>query len=65
MDAIEMLMHEYGIRKFPTDTSLAMAYVPFQSNSPKTMNPVQGFECGTIFEELNKPFCPWDCEGER
>ena len=35
MDAIEKLMSEYGISKFPTDTAYAMAYVPFQKNNPK------------------------------
>ena len=63
MDAIEKMMSQYGISKFPSDTSYAMAYVPFQQYSPKLYSPMQGYECGTIFESLNKPFCPKDCEG--
>ncbi len=65
MDTIEKLMYQYGLSRFPSDTSYAMAYVPFQQNSPKMYSPMQGYECGTIFEDLNKPFCPKDCEGLR
>ncbi len=35
---------------------LAMAYVPWQTWR-KVCNAEKGFSCGTIFEELNKPFC--------
>lgn len=65
MDAIEKMMYQYGIKKFPDDISYAMAYVPFQQYGGKMYSPVQGYECGTIFESLNKPFCPKDCEGAK
>ena len=35
--------------------SLAMAYVPWQ-NWCDLYDPEKGFQCGTIFKELNKPF---------
>ena len=65
MEAIEKIMMQYGISKLPVNTSYAMAYVPFQQYSAKMYSPVKGYECGTIFEDLNKPFCPKDCEGVK
>lgn len=38
------------------DMELAMAYVPWQTWQ-KIMCPEKAFMTGTIFEELNKPFC--------
>lgn len=35
--------------------SFAMAYVPYQSWN-RTYEPIVGFERGTIFPELDKPF---------
>lgn len=35
---------------------LAMAYVPWQEWQ-NIYEAEKGFHCGTIFEELNKPFC--------
>lgn len=43
------------ISVFPSDPALAMAYVPMQQLK-KTYQPEQGWENGTIFPELNKPF---------
>ena len=40
---------------FPKDPSLAMAYVPMQQLK-NTYQPEQGWDNGTIFPELNKPF---------
>ncbi len=65
MDAIEKVMLQYGVRRLPVDTSYAMAYVPFQQYSPSLYSLPHGYECGTIFEKLNKPFCPDECEGLR
>ncbi len=39
----------------PEDLSLAIAYVPFQQNS-ETVSSEEGFERGTVFKELYKPF---------
>ncbi len=41
---------------FPEDYSLAMAYVPFQI-CEKTYDLEKAFEAGTLYPELNKPFC--------
>ena len=40
---------------FPKDPSLAMAYVPMQQLKT-TYQPEQGWDNGTLFPELNKPF---------
>ena len=36
--------------------ALAMAYVPMQTWS-RPLPPCKGLEIGTIFADLNKPFC--------
>ncbi|MFU0831907.1 MAG: hypothetical protein ACFWUC_03070 [Oscillospiraceae bacterium] len=41
--------------RFPAQTPVAMAYVPFQ-NMDTTYSPEEGLNYGTIFPELNKPF---------
>lgn len=38
------------------DMPLAMAYVPWQ-RWQNIMEAEKGFSCGTIFADLNKPFC--------
>lgn len=40
---------------FPTDACVGMAYVPFQT-WVNVYEPSVGFERGTIFEALDKPF---------
>jgi hypothetical protein len=40
---------------FPQNTPVAMAYVPFQQFGP-LYSPENGFDRGTIFPELDKPF---------
>lgn len=58
MDIIkELQKSEYFIMPFPKDTSLAMAYVPYQ-NAGGLYSPEQGIQTGTMFPELNKPFAP-------
>lgn len=42
--------------QFPTDYSLAMAYIPLQEKL-KIYPDDEGFKNGTIFPELDKPFC--------
>ena len=40
----------------PDDTTVAMAYVPFQQQPVLYDDDMTGFCAGTIFPELNKPF---------
>lgn len=40
---------------FPAETPIAMAYVPMQ-RFVKLYEPERGFDVGTLYEELNKPF---------
>ncbi|MEE1057026.1 MAG: spore coat associated protein CotJA [Acutalibacteraceae bacterium] len=50
------LMEKGGtISPIPKDATVAMAYVPFQSND-KLYSTEQGFVSGTMFPVLNKPF---------
>lgn len=41
--------------KFPEETTVTMAYVPFQQDA-QTYSLEQALECGTAFPSLNKPF---------
>ena len=63
MDLIKETMNEYGITPLPAKTVEAMAYVPFQPYGAKTYTAVQGFEAGTMFPTLNKPWYGSKCEG--
>ena len=57
----EIINEQYGLSKFPENTSEAMAYVPFQMNNSPTYTPAQGFASGTMFPTLNKPFYGSKC----
>ena len=57
------VMASYGLSPLPQDTVEAMAYVPYQPYSPETCSPVLGYENGTIFKALNKPFYGSKCGG--
>ena len=49
---------EYGITPLPDDPQVAMAYVPYQTDGSENIyNPEKGICNGTMFPELNKPFC--------
>lgn len=61
----KQIMAEYGITPLPSDTVEAMAYVPFQPYSPALCKPVLGFENGTMFRDLHKPFYGSACGGDR
>lgn len=61
----QQIMAEYGITPLPADPVEAMAYVPFQPNSPELCKPVLGYENGTMFRALHKPFYGEACGGER
>ena len=45
-----------SVSKFPAQTPLVMAYVPFQTMD-EIYETEKGFNNGTIFPELNFPFC--------
>lgn len=62
MDMLEKTMSQYGISRLPNDTEYAMAYVPFQPHCPKLFSANQGYEMGTMFEALNKPFYGARCD---
>lgn len=58
-------MMKSGIAPLPADTTEAMAYVPFQPYSPELCSPHLGFENGTIFKALHKPFYGSKCGGDE
>lgn len=58
------IMAQYGISALPDDTAEAMAYVPFQPYAPEMCKPVLGYENGTLFRTLYKPFSPDTCGGD-
>ena len=57
------IMAIYGISPLPKKTVEAMAYVPFQPDNAETYAVHKGFEAGTMYKALNKPFCPENCGG--
>ena len=60
MDIIKEIQNaDYYISPLPRNTTVTMAYVPYQ-NASKLYAPEQAIRSGTMFPELNKPFCP-DC----
>lgn len=60
----KMIMEQYGIRPLPDDPVEAMAYVPFQPYSPEMCKAVLGYENGTMFRSLHKPFYGKRCGGK-
>lgn len=63
MDIVEKMIAKYTIPKFPDNPSEAMSYVPFQQEITRVYAPVQALSAGTVFPELNKPFCGGKCGG--
>lgn len=59
------VISQYGISPLPKDTTEAMAYVPFQPYSPDMCKPVLGYENGTLFKDLTKPFYGCRCKGDN
>lgn len=59
------IMAEYGISPLPEDTTEAMAYVPYQPYSPEMCKAVLGYENGTLFKALTKPFYGGKCGGDH
>lgn len=63
MDVIKELQNaDFFITPLPKKTVVAMAYVPYQ-NAAQLYSPEQGIQNGTMFPELNKPFCPRGSKG--
>ncbi|BED92894.1 MAG: spore coat associated protein CotJA [Candidatus Paraimprobicoccus trichonymphae] len=60
----ESKIKEYGISPVPENAEVAMAYVPYQ-NSRQIYDIEQGFCAGTLFPELDKPFCDCNFEGDE
>ncbi len=66
----EFMMHtlaqQYGITKFPEETPIAMAYIPYQINGYENIYSAEKGICtGTMFPELDKPFNPSRCGGTQ
>lgn len=61
---MQMKRAEYGLSPLPRDTVEAMAYVPYQPYSPEMCKAVLGYENGTLFKTLTKPFCGGKCGGD-
>ena len=57
------VMAQYGLAPLPSEPVEAMAYVPFQPYSPEMCKPVLGYENGTLFKALHKPFYGNKCGG--
>lgn len=65
MDLIRDTMDSYGITALPKKTVEAMAYVPFQPNGAETYKAMRGFEAGTMFPALDKPWYGAKCRGGK
>ncbi len=59
MDTYRILNEDYSsagiLSKFPEETAVTMAYVPFQQDR-RTYSLEEALENGTAFPTLNKPF---------
>ena len=60
---MKTVMEGYGITPLPKDAAEAMAYVPFQPYAPEMCKAVLGYENGTMFKALHKPFYGSKCGG--
>lgn len=65
MDYINDIMYSYGIQPLPNKTVEAMAYVPFQPNGAESYTAIRGFEAGTMFPSLDKPWYGQKCKGGK
>lgn len=60
----ELKAREYGISPLPSDATVAMAYVPYQTDALFDIySPEKGICAGTMFPDLDKPFVPCKCGG--
>lgn len=62
---LKTVLEGYGLSTLPKDTTEAMAYVPFQPYSPQMCKAALGYENGTIFKALHKPFYGCQCGGDK
>lgn len=60
---MKTVMESYGVTPLPKDVTEAMAYVPFQPYEPEMCKAVLGYENGTVFKALHKPFYGSRCGG--
>lgn len=60
---MKTVMDGYGVTPLPKDAVEAMAYVPFQPYEPEMCKAVLGYENGTMFKALHKPFYGSKCGG--
>lgn len=65
MDFVRDIMKSYGIPPLPEKTVEGMAYVPFQPNGAESYTAVRGFEAGTMFPSLDKPWYGAACRGVK
>ena len=65
MDLLRDVMTSYGIPPLPEKTVEGMAYVPFQPNGAQTYTATRGFEAGTMFPSLDKPWYGGSCRGVK
>lgn len=65
MDLLRDVMKSYGIPPLPEKTVEGMAYVPFQPNGAESYTAVRGFEAGTMFPALDKPWFGAACRGAK
>lgn len=65
MDIIKEVMHSYGLSPLPQKVTEAMAYVPFQPNGAESYSAVRGFEAGTMYPALDKPWFGSACRGDK
>ena len=65
MDFINDVMYSYGITPLPAKPVEGMAYVPFQPYSAESYPAVRGFEAGTMYPTLDKPWYGAKCRGDR
>lgn len=54
-------MQELSLEKKRTEYQVAMAYVPWQHFTKLFDNLEKAYQIGTIFPELDKPFCGRRC----
>ncbi len=65
VDFINETIKGYVTSELPEKVSLAMAYVPFQKSTVDVYSPVQALAVGTVYPELNKPFCEKKCSEHK
>lgn len=65
MEIFDTIMADYGLTPLPKDTTVGMAYIPFQQYNSELYSPAQALEAGTAYPLLDKPFYGRKCEGTK